>query len=59
MRTFGKLREMIATHKDLARKLKDLEKKYDKKFAVIFEAIRQLMEFPESKSRPIGFQRKD
>ena len=59
MRTFGRLREMIATHKDLARKLKDLEKKYDKKFAVIFEAIRQLMESPESKSRPIGFQAKE
>ena len=42
MRAFVKLREMIATHKDLARKLDELEKKYDRQFAVIFDAIRQL-----------------
>ncbi len=34
---------MIATHKDLAHKLEELEKKYDKQFAVVFDAIRQLM----------------
>lgn len=55
MRAFVKLREMIATHKDLARKLDELEKKYDQQFAVVFEAIRQLMEPPKAKRPRIGF----
>ena len=44
MRAFVRLKEMIATHKDLAHKLEELEKKYDKQFAVAFDAIRQLMD---------------
>jgi phage regulator Rha-like protein len=40
MRAFVRLREMIATHKDLARKLEALEKKYDAQFRVVFDAIR-------------------
>ena len=59
MRTFGKLREMIATHKDLARKLEDLEKKYDAQFQVVFNAIRELMTLPEPKKRKIGFSAKE
>jgi|SRR5882724_3846012 len=43
MRAFVRLRELLATHKDLARKLDDLEKKYDAKFQAVFNAIRQLM----------------
>jgi hypothetical protein len=43
MRTFVKLRELLATHKDLAQKLEALEKKYDRQFKVVFDAIRQLM----------------
>ena len=39
MRTFTRLREMIATHKDLAGRLDDLEKKYDAQFRVVFDAI--------------------
>jgi hypothetical protein len=50
-----RLREMLATHKDLARKLESLEKKYDVQFKVVFEAIRQLMTPPEPKKRKIGF----
>src|SRR5437870_8093116 len=42
MRAFVKLRELMSTHKDLARKLDELEKKYDENFRVVFEAIRQL-----------------
>jgi hypothetical protein len=57
MRTFTKIREMIASHKDLARKLDTLEKKYDAQFKVVFEAIRQLMIPPESKRKKIGFLR--
>jgi hypothetical protein len=55
MRAFVRLREMIATHKDLARKLEALEKKYDAQFRVVFEAIRELMTRPENKKRKIVF----
>lgn len=56
MRTFVKLREMIASHKDLVKKLDELEKKYDEQFQVVFEAIRQLMAPPENTNRKIGFK---
>jgi|SRR3989338_628555 len=55
MRAFVKLREMLATHKDLARKLNKMEKKYDSQFKVVFDAIRQLMTPPEPKRKRIGF----
>ena len=55
MRAFVRLREIIATHKDLARKLEALEKKYDSQFKVVFDAIRQLMTPPEPRRRKIGF----
>jgi len=57
MRTFAKLREIISQHKDLGRRLDELEKKYDAQFKVVFDAIRQLMAPPEQKSpkRRIGF----
>lgn len=56
MRAFVKLRELLATHKDLARKLEELEKKYDSQFRIVFEAIRQLMMPPEKTKRQIGFR---
>ena len=59
MRAFGRLREMVASHKDLARKLNALEKKYDAQFRVVFDAIRQLMAPPKTKQRPIGFRIKE
>ncbi len=55
MRTFAKLREMIASHKDLARKLDALEKKYDSQFQIVFEAIRQILEVEEKPKKKIGF----
>jgi hypothetical protein len=55
MRAFVKLREMIASHKDLAKKLEELEKKYDVQFRAVFDAIRQLMISPEEDKRKIGF----
>ena len=58
MRTFVRLRALMLTHRDLALKLADLEKKYDKQFAVVFEAIRRLMDQPEQKQPPIGFRHK-
>ena len=59
MRAFVRLKEMIATHKGLAHKLEELEKKYDKQFAVVFDAIRQLMAPPKNKRKPIGFRVKE
>lgn len=56
MRAFVRLRQLLATHADLARKLDALEKKYDSQFRVVFDAIRQLMEPPaEPRRRRIGF----
>ncbi|HKA52137.1 MAG TPA: ORF6N domain-containing protein [Candidatus Binatia bacterium] len=56
MRTFVKLREMLATHKDLAQRLEALEKRYDRQFKVVFDAIRQLMRPGEPpKQQRIGF----
>ena len=59
MRTFVRLRKMIATHKHLARKLEELEKKYDSHFKVVFDAIRQLMAAPEPKEKKIGFRARE
>ncbi len=66
MRVFTRLREMMILHKDLARKIEDLEHKFesrfqdhDQKFILIFKAIRDLLSEREVKSRkraPLGFQ---
>ena len=57
VRAFVHLREIMATHRDLAKKLAQLEKKYDYQFKAVFDAIRQLMAPPLSKNRKIGFVR--
>ncbi len=58
MRAFVRLREILATHKDLSRKLDAVERKlakHDDKFTVVFDAIRRMMEPPaETKKRRIG-----
>jgi hypothetical protein len=59
MRTFVRLRQMIVTHKDLARKLEALEERCDAQFKVVFEAIRELMKPPEPSKRKIGFLAKE
>lgn len=59
MRAFVRLREMLLTNSDLARKLAELEKKYDAQFKVVFDAIRQLMTPPEKPRRRIGFHTKE
>ena len=59
MRTFVKLREMLSTHKELAQKLTQLERKiekHDEEIKTIFDAIRQLMSAPVKRSRQIGFR---
>lgn len=58
MRTFTKLREMIASSKELSIRLDNLENKYDSQFKIVFDAIRQLMTPPEVKKKPIGFRPK-
>ncbi|MBI4746733.1 MAG: ORF6N domain-containing protein [Deltaproteobacteria bacterium] len=55
MRTFTKLREMLSAHKDLQKKIDEMEKKYDHQFKIVFDAIRQLLEPPQTKKRKIGF----
>lgn len=56
MRTFVKLREILSTHKDLARKLDELEAKYDEQFTIVFDAIRKLMGPPTPRNkRRIGY----
>jgi len=56
MRAFVRLRKILASHAELARKLEELEKKYDSQFKVVFEAIRQLMAPPAAGQKKIGFQ---
>jgi hypothetical protein len=57
MRTFVRLRQLLASNADLARKLNELEQKYDAQFRVVFEAIRKLMEPPpDPPGEPIGFR---
>lgn len=55
MRTFARLRQMLSSHSDLARKLENLERKYDAQFKVVFDAIRQLMAPPKLTRRQIEF----
>jgi len=58
VRAFVRLRQVLWSHADLARKLNAMEQKFDARFRVIFEAIRELMEPVADKHRPrIGFGR--
>ncbi len=60
MRTFVRLRQMLASNAELARRLDELEKKYDAQFRVVFDAIRQLMAPPAPQPRrKIGFDMGD
>jgi phage regulator Rha-like protein len=59
MRAFVKLRQLIASNKELAQRLDELEKKYDAQFRVVFDAIRELMTPPEQDKRKIGFLAKE
>jgi hypothetical protein len=56
MRVFTRLRVLLASHADLLRRLDEMEKKYDRQFRPVFEAIRGLMDPPENRPRErIGF----
>jgi phage regulator Rha-like protein len=58
VKAFVQLREILNTHKDLAKKLEEMESKYDKQFRVVFDAIRQLMNpiEPAENRKPIGYK---
>ena len=55
IRTFTKLRELLTTNKELRQKIEVMESKYDKKFRVVFDAIKQLWADEEKPKRKIGF----
>ena len=56
MRTFTKLREMLASHKKLKQKIEEMEKNYDYQFKVVFKAIKELLEPPKKHKKLIGFR---
>lgn len=56
MRAFVRLRRILSEHADLARKLDDLEQRYDEQFRVVFDALRELMAPHDSEGRRIGFE---
>jgi phage regulator Rha-like protein len=56
VRAFVRLRQMLSENAELSHRLDQLEKKYDAQFKVVFDAIRQLMQPPAPKRRPIGFK---
>ncbi len=55
VRTFVRLRTMLATHKELARQVEEMEKKYDGQFRTVFDSLRRLLEPPGKPKRRIGF----
>jgi hypothetical protein len=59
MRAFTQLRQMLSTHEDLKKKIEDMESKYDQQFAVVFEAIKQLLTTESRPKRKIGFEMKE
>ena len=56
MRAFVKLRQLLASNKELARRLDELENRYDKQFKIVFDAIRHLMASPVPSRKEIGFR---
>lgn len=55
MRAFVRLRQMLASHTELAHKLEEMELKYDGNFRLVFDALRQLMDPPAVPARELGF----
>jgi len=58
VRAFVRMREMLNAHTELARKVDEMEKKYDSQFKTVFDAFRQLMSPPQTPRRQIGFHAK-
>jgi hypothetical protein len=55
MRAFVRMRSLLQSQEELWRKITTLEKKYDRQFRSVFDAIRELMQPPDAERRPIGF----
>ena len=55
MRAFTELHKMIITHKDIKKKIEVMERKYDRQFQIVFEAIKQLLESQKQKPKQVGF----
>ncbi len=58
MRAFVRMRQLLSSHKELMEKVQAMEKKYDKQFKTVFQAIYQLMKEEEKPQRKIGFKSK-
>lgn len=58
VRAFIKLRQMLTSNAELARKLNELEQRYDHQFKIVFDTLRELMSPPPAKIKPIGFRPK-
>ena len=58
VRAFVRLRQIVLSNRELARKVEELERKYDAQFKVVFDAIKALMKPPEPKRNQIGFHAK-
>lgn len=58
IRAFAQLRQMLSTYGDLKKKIEDMEKKYDRRFRIVFDAIRELVKEDNKPERKIGFDRK-
>lgn len=56
MRAFVKLRQMLSSNAVLSRRLDVLERKYDRQFKVVFDAIRRLVSLPQPANKQIGFR---
>jgi hypothetical protein len=59
MRAFVRLRQLLASNDKLARRLDELEERYDAQFRAVFDAIRALMAPPASIRRPLGFPKRE
>ena len=55
MRTYVRLRELLSAHKDLKKKIGEMEKKYDSQFKVVFDAIREILSTDKKSKKQIGF----
>ena len=55
MRTFSKLRRILSSHKDILRKVEEMESKYDRQFKIVFDAIRAMLNPPPKPKMKIGF----
>jgi hypothetical protein len=58
VRAFVRLRQLVTSNAELSTKLTELERKYDRQFKLVFDAIRQLMTSPAPSPRQIGFRKR-